>query len=534
MEEGTGAGEHRPEFSAFISYSHADAADVQRLHAKLEAYRLPKGLGRIDALNARRQGLGKVFRDREDLSAAENLSDAVIEALSRSQVLVVACSPEAKASRWVDQEIAYFRKHCPGRPILAAIMRGEPAEAFPAALTEGGTEPLAADLREEADGWKLGFLKVVAGIASVPLDALVQRDSQRQLRRVMAVTGVTALVAVAMGVMTMVAINARDEAQTLRQSGDTFIKELLTDGRQDLVGVGRLDVQDKFNGRALRFYERQGDPASLPSDSLINWASILHDIGEDFTRKGKDSYEKAEGIFQDAYSATAELMQRDADNPDHVYAHAQSTYWLGRIDELREDYDAAEKHYRAYRDFANRLAEVEPSSFRAAKEQGFGALNIGIMQFSTDRLARAGESFDKAIDWLAKAVERAPKDRSPKEALANARAWRFDVHYNRNEFEQALDQRLKSAEVSRRIVKDHPRDKEAHFSLLIAERAIALTRCKLGDGEQARRELARVEDGVEALVAHDPENTDWSDFLVKTRSDVARLSRKENCDADRK
>ena len=55
--------------------------------------------------------------------------------------------------------------------MLAALIEGEPADAFPQPLLQGG-EPLAADLRKQGDGPRLGFLKVVAGIAGVPLDAL--------------------------------------------------------------------------------------------------------------------------------------------------------------------------------------------------------------------------------------------------------------------------------------------------------------------------------------------------------------------------
>lgn len=71
------------------------------------------------------------------------------------------------------KEIELFRALHPDRPILAAIVRGELAEAFPAPFMDGA-EPLAADLRREGDGWRLGFLKIIAGIAEVPLDALGQ------------------------------------------------------------------------------------------------------------------------------------------------------------------------------------------------------------------------------------------------------------------------------------------------------------------------------------------------------------------------
>jgi tetratricopeptide (TPR) repeat protein len=324
-----------PNYSAFISYSHADSAVVRKLHARLEAYRLPRRVRQIDPLNAQRERLGRVFRDREDLSAAQSLSDAITDALVRSQVLVVVCSPAAKASRWVEQEIAFFREHCPGRPILAAIIRGKPGEAFPAGLSEDGIEPLAADLRKDGDGWRLGFLKIVAGIANVPLDALIQRDSQRQLRRVMAVTGVTALVAIAMGAMTTVAIQARNEARAQQAQAEGLIEYMITDLREDLEGVGRIDIMGGVNTRALKYYQNQQNLDSFEGNSLLRRGRVIEALGRDEEKRGNMG--KARAHYRELYRTTQELLAREPDNPERILAHAWSENRIATIAEPNTD-----------------------------------------------------------------------------------------------------------------------------------------------------------------------------------------------------
>jgi hypothetical protein len=151
-------------FAAFISYSYADANAAAELQRKLERYRLPKRIAeaRLDAASS----LGSIVRDREDLAAAASLSSAIRDAIGRGEALIVICPPDAAASPWVAAEIELFRKLHPDKPILAALLSGEPAISFPAALTANGSEPLAADLRPEGDGEQLGFLKIVAGIGS--------------------------------------------------------------------------------------------------------------------------------------------------------------------------------------------------------------------------------------------------------------------------------------------------------------------------------------------------------------------------------
>ena len=97
MDEGDGGGPAR--YRAFISYSHQDAAAGRRLHRRLERYVLPRRLvGRATARGPVPRRLGPIFRDREDLPAADSLSEEVRAALAGSASLIVVCSPAARAS----------------------------------------------------------------------------------------------------------------------------------------------------------------------------------------------------------------------------------------------------------------------------------------------------------------------------------------------------------------------------------------------------------------------------------------------------
>lgn len=206
----------KPKYRAFISYSHSDADWGSWLHKKLENFRFPAGLvGKQTDKGMVPTRLRPIFRDRSDLVAAGDLSHEVEQALSKSENLIVICSPRSAQSKWVDQEIRFFRQKHPNGTILAAIVEGEPfasrsagrgkteataqeQEYFPPALLfqidETGArmdrpaEPLAADLRGHADGKRLGLLKLLAGPTGLVLDDLVQRDLRRARRRVIWIT----------------------------------------------------------------------------------------------------------------------------------------------------------------------------------------------------------------------------------------------------------------------------------------------------------------------------------------------------------
>src|SRR5690349_14526678 len=126
MPDSAEARVHR--YSAFVSYNRADAAFVRRLHRRLEGYRLPRAVAAASGLRGRR--LKPLFRDRDELTAAPDLSDAVREALADSDFLIVICSPAAAASKWVAWEIELFRRLHGDSGILAALIEGDSQSSF--------------------------------------------------------------------------------------------------------------------------------------------------------------------------------------------------------------------------------------------------------------------------------------------------------------------------------------------------------------------------------------------------------------------
>src|SRR4051812_42232519 len=262
-------------YTAFLSYSHRDAAAAARLHRRLEAYRVPKRLVGADAPRGpvpRR--LWPIFRDREELPAASDLSETVRTALGQSGALVILCSPSAATSLWVAEEIETFRRLHSDRPILAAVLDGDPPDCFPAALRAFGKdgtwhEPLATDLRPGKDGRHLGLLKLVAGITGLGLDDLVQRDASRRVRRVTVVTIGAVVAMLIMAALAILALKARREAESERNEAEGLATFMLTDLRDRLRGVGRLDVMRAVNARALDYHNRQLELYDRPDDRIM-------------------------------------------------------------------------------------------------------------------------------------------------------------------------------------------------------------------------------------------------------------------------
>jgi len=501
-------------FAAFISYSHADAVAAGKLQRQLERYRLPRNVSVTqDKASA---SLGRIFRDREDLAAAPSLSDAIRDAIARADALVVVCSPDARQSRWVNDEIALFRELHPQRPVLAALVRGEPGEAFPDALTANGVEPLAADLRKEADGWSLGFLKIVAGITALPLDALVQRDAQRRVRRVMAITLGAVAGMLVMAVMTVFAIQSRNEAARQRASAEGLVEYMLTDLRDKLRGVGRLDVMTDVNERAMEHYRRQGDLSDLPADSLERRARILHAMGEDLDKSG--DLVGAEAKFTEAFRATRELLRREPDSADRIFAHAQSEYWVGHAAWRQRDRATTGRHWNGYVRQAAKLLVVDTDRARAHLEMGYALGNMCDLYLADNHdLKKAADYCERSIVEEKKALGYKPDDVEIQQALANRYGWLADVRLAQKDYAAARKARLEERIVINRLLAADPKNYELQTRSVWPDFGLAKIDIIEGKVAAAVGKMAAIEQRLTALSAAAPDNTDVLRTLARAQ-----------------
>lgn len=190
-------------YPAFISYSTADARMGEKLHKMLESYRVPVVFrGRQTPFGPLGKRVSPVFRDSWDLEASSDLQARINRGLLESAFLIVLCSPRSASSKWVNKEIAEFKRQGKGDCIIAALIDGAPVEyhenaspagAFPPALlrkvNENGelieereSEPIAADLRNadhlKNDDLKLAVLKIVSAMTGISLTDITQRTQE--------------------------------------------------------------------------------------------------------------------------------------------------------------------------------------------------------------------------------------------------------------------------------------------------------------------------------------------------------------------
>jgi tetratricopeptide (TPR) repeat protein len=388
---GQGAGAAM-KYSAFISYSHRDRDWAVWLHRSLERYRVPKRLwGRRAPWGEIGPRLPPVFRDRDELATSADLGASVRAALAEAANLIVICSPNAAKSRWVDEEIRSFTKLDRAQSIRLIIVDGRPhasdpgEECLPPSLTADGTpEPLAADVRRDADGKQWAKLKIIAGVLGVPYDELRQREATRRQQRLFALAVAASAGFLIMASLTAFALISRAEAVDQRQ---VAIQRTATAERTLDFVKGMFSVADPSEARG----------ATVTAREIVDRAAERLDssLAEEPTVKAELGVTLAEvygalGLYQ----KSDQLVRRTfAIRPVQAATHARQFAALGESQMRLGEYDAAEASFRRA---SNAFSNTSPT-LRSRIMVGLGQTWSALEKFEqAERAIAAALRIDRA------------------------------------------------------------------------------------------------------------------------------------------
>ncbi len=539
-DSGSRAAGARPlRYCAFLSYSHADEETAAWLHDALEKFRTPASLaGRLTNNGAIPRRLTPIFRDRHELAASGDLAASVREALESSRFLIVLCSPAAAASRWVNAEIDMFKRHRPDGCVLAAIVSGEPfasdipgreaEECLPPALrlkydrrgrpTTRRAEPLAADLRDDRDGKRLGLLKLISGMLGVGLDELVQRETLRRQRR-LAIVAAASLAGMAVtSTLAVVAFDARDDARDQRREAEGLVGFMLGDLKDKLEPIGRLDALDAVGSRALDYFEKQ-DKSELSDTALAQRARALTLIGEISNTRG--DLGGALKRYREALASTAESVRRYPEDPQKIFDHAQNVFWVGYIAWQRGNLDEATARFSEYKQLARQMAALAPDNNEYRREGVYANTNLGAVLMEQRRYRQAVPLYQEAVRVAESLAAAEPRNLDFQKTVINNLAWLADAH----EFSGALEEALGDRERQLRLIEDaarlDPRDMDLKRDAMGAHRSLGRLLASRGDVAGGLRQYSASTALSDQLFRVEPDNTEWLQANATGRFDLA-------------
>jgi tetratricopeptide (TPR) repeat protein len=460
-------------YCAFISYSHSDARFAAWLQRNLENFRIPPATRQ--KLNHGGNRLGPVFRDVADLGAATKLTAALSEALSRSKALIIICSPQSVASKWVALEIGEFRSLHGDDALILPIVSPTAGTAaaedlFPETL--GKSPPLAADARRSFDGRRVALLKLIAGLLGTGLDELIQRDARRRHARLVGGISVTTVLAVVMAVLAAFAISAREDAKRRLSQSEDLIGFMLGDLRKQLQPLGQIGVLESVGAKAQTYFESLDDQ-DLTQAALLRKSRALYQIGEVYFELGE--FEAAHNSFGLSLEQARQLVSAQPDNIERLFEWSQAEFWAGYAAFWSGDLNKAQVHLETYRDLAWALLDREPDNPDWVMETFWASNNLGSLAYKHGRFADAIGHFSEAIARIDLLIEQQATAERAYEKTSTL-SWLGSTYFHLGEltsakkhFQRALEQPLDPENALHKVERSHVLRKLAEVEIYRGE-----------------------------------------------------------------
>lgn len=512
-------------YKAYISYSHKDETWADWLHRALESYRVPgKLVGKHSSGSEIPARIRPVFRDRDDLSSATDLSSTVKQALHDSENLIVMCSPVAVASRWVNEEIRQFARLGRSNRIFCIIVGGEPASdgsvahCFPAALSEIGLhEPLAADVRKWADGKQVAKVKLIAGLLGLRLDELRQRDLQRRHRRY-ALIGLGVVASLTLAVVTVLSqIAERNEREKAEQLA-TFIVDLGERLQSD------TDLETLALISSESFKHLKGiDPGKLSPEIGAKVGLVLRQMGRVSQFQGRT--EEALKAYQQSRDLFSSLNSRYPNESSLMFELGNAEYYIGNVYFQQGDFENALESMQQYHVMTRKLLDTDSANPDWILELSYSHNNLAALQIASGKDLNEETLFhvEEATRLMESVVALRPDNKAVTDGFATTLAWAADAQTGACNLQEAMALRLRVRELAKSASDADPgnNDLKKRYSYSIS--GVAGMQMLTGKLELANKNMRQSIALLQQLSATDPSNADYRLQVNFRRSLLAEL-----------
>ena len=514
-------------YRAFISYSHRDSAWADWLHRALESYSIPPRLvGLTTSAGVIPASLAPIFRDRDELPSATNLSRKVGEVLAQSACLIVVCSPHSAQSHWVDEEVKAFQRLGRADRIYCLIVDGEPgAAAWPGrehdeclspALkqrfdAEGNPtgqafEPIAADARPGKDGKANARIKLIAGMLGVDLDDLKHRERRRRRWRAMALVGAGVLLLALTTTLAVNAVIARHAAERRQKQAEDLVGYMLGDLDDRLREVNRLDILESVANTVVKYFATL-PPTDLTDGALAQRAQALLKLGS--VRRDQGRVAEALDAFKEALDTSEKLVQHAPDSVAYEKINAEALSWIGLIDWSQGRLDEALQRFAAARDTLRRVSALHPDDSELLDRLASARTNTGRVFEARGQVEQARLEYVEVLEAYNYLSRREPEKLEWRTELGYAHNNLAQLAAKEGNLEEAVREYIADREIKANLFQIDPTNNQRREDLVASEAFLGRVLYLCGDTRAATAHLRAAMDGIETLLLIDPNATDW-------------------------
>lgn len=327
-----------------------------------------------------------------------------------------------------------------------------------------------------------------------------------------------AVLSIGLGVFALDLRSERGELLVARQEAEFEAVRWLTTLEETLPAEERRAVFRALGEGLLADFAEIRD-VNASDDELSLEARLLHAVGDARLRHGDVA--GAETAFEAAAAHTAALLQRQPRDPDRIYDHAQSVFWVGNAAFLQLNLPPAAEAFATYRGLAEQLYAIDPTNPVYRAERGYSLTNAGAVALARGEFSEADTLFGEVItlreDDLLAAGAASRRD------LANAYAWRADAARSLGELQRTRETRERALALYLEERAANPSSYGALQLVGVAHRALASVLLDLGELNEARTHLDAAEAALGEVLEFAPDNAPTRRHYMATMRDLAEI-----------
>jgi eukaryotic-like serine/threonine-protein kinase len=312
--------------------------------------------------------------------------------------------------------------------------------------------------------------------------------------------------AVAMTVQADRVARARDLAVVRQGQAEGLIDFMLTDLREKLAPVGRLDILDDVGQQAMAYFAALPDD-QFSDDELLRRSRALEQIGQ--VRLNDGNAAAATAPLLESLRLATVLSARSPDDRTWLFQLSQSHFWVGFAAWRAGDLDAAEADFLSYLDVAGQLVDLDPESFDYRLELGYAHSNLGSVREARGDFPGAIEAYTATLAVKEDLVRREPRRIDWVGELAETHNTLAVAYRKSGAYGLAIETHLRELELKRAALEIDPAHAYWRSRLAWTHSFVGGLELVLGRPTAALDHYRLAATTADSLVRHDPANVDW-------------------------
>jgi len=302
------------------------------------------------------------------------------------------------------------------------------------------------------------------------------------------------------------ALTATARAESARNDAEALVDFMLTDLREKLEPIGRLDLLGDVAERSVEHYEHLGQTGES-SESPLQRAVALRVLGDVLEEKGnvggaRDAFEEALAIARD----------QDKLRPENLEAQgeiARLLNKLGAILRAQSDRDGALQRHREAMAILEDLRRRDPENLEWTAEMATSKSKIGDAYMRKTELVSAYKNFEEAHDLREALVKIEPQSSRWRRSFSDSKLDLSGILRLWRRHDEAVEMAAAAVEIREQLCEEEPADLQRQRDLAVAIYYLGRAEESQGSLEQALEHFRKTVTLRRRFVEHDPKNALW-------------------------